>query len=95
VGEYEEKVAVTLFNALRSIVQLLLFTLEHFVQELKYESFVELLLGVAMRVTEVPLTNCEVHVPEIQEIPDGLLLMFPVPFPEKETDNGCMATTFE
>ena len=64
-------------------------------QPLKYERAVKVSLGEAKSVSDEPLANWVEQVPDTQDIPEGLLLTLPVPFPDKVTDKELMAIIFE
>lgn len=51
----------------------------------------EILLGMAINETDVPVPNEAWHEPEVQAIPDGMLLTEPPPLPEILSVSACVA----
>jgi|ERR1039457_701251 hypothetical protein len=51
----------------------------------------EILFGIAVNDTEVPVVNDDWHELEVQAIPDGILLMEPPPEPVKLSVSVCVA----
>jgi hypothetical protein len=83
----EVKLAVTKLSTFMVTVQLLLVDEQVPLQPEK----LEILSGIAIKETAVPAPNEDWHEPDIQAIPDGMLLTEPPPLPDILRVNACVA----